>query len=220
MSALAKKFLIKPGQRWLFLHAPENYLATLEPLPAGVETVFEAEGLFDGAQLFVKNSAELTEELKIVVPVLKPDAVFWICYPKKASGIPTDLEMTHSWDEPAKYGLHTVTAASVNEHWTSLRLRTKALSKISDTCNTELPKNDAYSAFVDLEKRTVTLPPDLKEAMEQEPATLASFEKLSFSNKKEYVLWVLSAKQEKTRTERVTKTVEKLLTGKKNPSEK
>lgn len=220
MSALAKKFLIKPGQRWLFLHAPENYLTTLEPLPDDVEAVFEASGLFDGVQLFVKNSAELAEGLQQVKPVLKHDAVFWVCYPIKASGIPTDLEMTHSWDGPAQYGLHPVTAASVNEHWTSLRMRPVALSKISDTCNTELPKNDQYTAFVDLEKRIVTLPPDLKEAMEQEPVTIANFEKLSFSNKKEYVLWVLSAKQEKTRIDRVAKSVEKLLAGKKNPSEK
>ena len=43
---------------------------------------------------------------------------------------------------------------------------------------------------------------------------------LSFTNKKEYVVWILSAKQEKTRTDRLAKIVEKLLAKKKNPSEK
>jgi len=54
------------------------------------------------------------------------------------------------------------------------------------------------------------------------PSTAAFnfFQSLSFSNKKEYVVWILSAKQEKTKNERLTKLSEKLLAGKKNPSEK
>src|SRR5260221_562409 len=43
---------------------------------------------------------------------------------------------------------------------------------------------------------------------------------LSYSNKKEYLLWILTAKQEKTRNERLGKLTEKLVAGKKNPSEK
>jgi uncharacterized protein YdeI (YjbR/CyaY-like superfamily) len=46
------------------------------------------------------------------------------------------------------------------------------------------------------------------------------YQQLSYSNKKEYVLWILTAKQEKTRDERLVKLVEKLNVGKKNPSEK
>jgi len=220
MSALAKKFLIKAGQRWLIYHAPETYLSTLEPLPEGVELVFEPSGELNGIQLFVKDSAELAENLKIIVPLLKPDTVFWICYPKKTSGIKTDLEMMSSWDEPKKYGIQPVASAAVNDAWTSLRFRFEGQSKISDTSNSELNKNAEYSAFVDLEKRTVTMPPDLFEAAQKHPAAIANFEKLSFSNKKEYVLWILTAKQEKTRTDRVEKAVDKLLAGKKNPSEK
>ena len=70
MSPLAKKLLIKPGHSWLFFNAPANYLAALEPLPEGVTTSFEAKGTFDGVQLFVKNSHELSESLKVVAPVL------------------------------------------------------------------------------------------------------------------------------------------------------
>jgi len=49
---------------------------------------------------------------------------------------------------------------------------------------------------------------------------MAFYQGLSYSNKKEYVAWILSAKQEKTRSERLIKMVEKLSEGKKNPSEK
>jgi uncharacterized protein YdeI (YjbR/CyaY-like superfamily) len=60
----------------------------------------------------------------------------------------------------------------------------------------------------------------MKELLESSPAALNFFHSLSFSNKKEYVVWILSAKQEKTRLERLSKVAEKLLAGKKNPSEK
>ncbi len=78
----------------------------------GATIAYEATGNFDGVQLFVKNSTELVAGLKVVIPVLKPDTVLWIAYPKKGSGIKTDLEMMGSWDEPSKYGLNTVAAAA------------------------------------------------------------------------------------------------------------
>lgn len=56
--------------------------------------------------------------------------------------------------------------------------------------------------------------------MEAEPESVKFYEKLSYSNKKEYVSWVLTAKQEKTKQERITKMIEKLISGKKNPAEK
>lgn len=48
MSPLAKKLLIKPGQHWLVMNAPEDYLATLEPLPDDVQLSFNPEGNFNG----------------------------------------------------------------------------------------------------------------------------------------------------------------------------
>jgi hypothetical protein len=219
MSPLAKKLLIKPGKTWLFFNAPTNYLASLEPLPDDVKTSFEAKGTFDGVQLFVKNSNELKAGLKVVVPVLKPDAIFWVTYPKKSSGIESDLEMMGSWDEPAKYGLRTVAAAAVNETWTAIRLRPTEQTKISDTRKSEINKTE-YSAWIDVDNKIVRLPGDIKDVLQKSSQALANYEKLSYSNRKEYVLWILTAKQEKTREERLVKLVEKLEAGKKNPAEK
>jgi len=218
-SPVAKKLQIKPGKRWLFYKAPPNYLAVLEPLPQGVKAEFAPEGDFDGIQLFVIDSKDLIASLKIIAPLLTPDTIFWITYPKKSSGIKSDLEMMGSWDEPAKYGLRTVASAAIDETWTAIRLRQKEQSNVSEFCNEEIKKNE-HSAFIDLDKRMITLPPDMKETLEQSPSALAFYAALSFSNKKEYVVWILSAKQEKTRLERLAKIVDKLLAMKKNPSEK
>jgi hypothetical protein len=219
INPLAKKLQIKPGKRWLFFNAPKNYLITLEPLLEGVTIVFEPEGSFDGVQLFVKDSIELASSLKAVTPILNPETIFWVCYPKKSSGIESDLEMTGSWDEPVKYGLRSVAAAAINEVWTAIRFRPEGQSKVSDACNENIRQNE-YSAYIHVDNKQVTLSPDIAEALQQNPSALAFYQQLSYSNKKEYVLWILTAKQEKTRNERLAKLVEKLTAKKKNLSEK
>ncbi|MBC7400241.1 MAG: YdeI/OmpD-associated family protein [Mucilaginibacter sp.] len=219
MSVLAKKLLIKPGKRWLFYNAPKSYFAILDPLPEGVTLFFNPSRQFDGVQLFVKDAADLAESLKSIVPVLKPDTVFWITYPKKSSGIKSDLEMMGSWDEVAKYGLRIVASAAIDETWTALRFRPEAQVKTSDGRNDTVRQNE-YSAYIDVDNKQIKLPPIIADALKAEPRAMDFYQQLSYSNKKEYVLWILTAKQEKTRDERLIKLVEKLNDGKKNPSEK
>src|ERR1700756_5125089 len=140
MNTLAQKLLIKPGKKWLFCNAPENYPATLEPLPEGATAVFKQDGPVDGIQFFVKDSAELAENLAGAAHLFKPDTIIWVAYPKKASGIKTDLEMTKSWDAAAQFGLRPVASVAVNEHWTAIRLRPEAQTKVSEFCNEEIEK--------------------------------------------------------------------------------
>jgi hypothetical protein len=217
-SPLAKKLQIKPGKNWLFYNAPEDYLAALEPLPDSAAAVFTPKGNFDGIQLFVKNKAELSSSLKVIVPLLKPGTIFWITYPKKSSGIESDLKMG-SWDELIQYNLQGVASIAVNEKWAGSRFRPKGQSKISGTGNAEIRENE-FSAYIDVDRKIITLPPDMKNILLSEPQALSFYEQLSYSNKKEYVLWILTAKQEKTKNERLAKLAEKLSAGKKNPSEK
>jgi hypothetical protein len=219
MNALAKKLLIKPNSRWLLQNAPVGYADSLFPLPDNVNLVFNTEGEFNGIQLFVTNSTELVSELKVITPLLKADIVFWIIYPKKNSGIQTDLEMMSSWDAPAQYGLRPVASAAVNEVWTALRFRPIEAVKVSEGRN-EAVRNNEHSAYIDVDNKIVTLPDYIKKTLEQYPGVLSYFQALAYSHKKEYVLWILTAKQEKTRQDRLTKMVEMLQNKKKNPSEK
>jgi hypothetical protein len=219
MNALAKKLLIKPGKSWLFYNAPEDYLTLLSPLPDGVSTHFVAEGDFDGIQLFVRDSAELNESLTIIGLLIKTDTVAWVCYPKKSSGMATDLAMMGSWDELVKYKLEVVAAASVNNIWTAVRMRPIGLAKRSNTSNADIKQND-YSAYIDIDNKKVHLPSDVETALKATPEAFALYDKLAYSHKKEYVLWIVTAKQEKTRADRLIKMVHMLLNGKKNPGDK
>ncbi|MEO8795571.1 MAG: YdeI/OmpD-associated family protein [Daejeonella sp.] len=219
VSKLAKKLLIKPAQRILLINPPENYTDLINPLPREAEIFRHPEGNYDVIQVFVLNKLELIIELERLQDHLRPDTILWICYPKKTSGIHSDLEMMQSWDETATYGLSGVTALSINETWTALRFKPTNQIVRSGVGNAEIEQNE-LGKYIDVKNKAVVLPPELKSGLEQKPNTLHFFNTLSYTNKKEYITWVLTAKQQKTKDERIKNTLEKLAAGKKNPSEK
>src|SRR5579875_1341217 len=216
LMTLPQKLLIKPGKRWLIYNAPKDYLKSLEPLPANATCTTTPKGNFDGIQLFAKNKAELVSSLKVIAPLLKPDTIFWVSYPKKSSGMESDMRMG-DWNEMKEYGLQGVSSIAVNEQWAGSRFRPEGQAKISGTGNNEI-RNSDYSAYIDVDKKEIHLPPYIKRILKAAPEALSAYEKLSYSNKKEYLLWILTAKQEKTRNERLVKLTEKLMAGKKNPA--
>jgi len=73
---------------------------------------------------------------------------------------------------------------------------------------------------VDFEKRLVVAPVELERLFTKHEEAKEFFTSLSFTNQKEYVTWIQGAKKEETRQRRLETALEKLLAGKKNPSEK
>lgn len=66
----------------------------------------------------------------------------------------------------------------------------------------------------DLEPRKVDIPPDLMQALEANPASLAFFNQLSYSHQRQYVLWISESKTDLTRRNRIQRMVELLQQGK------
>lgn len=64
--------------------------------------------------------------------------------------------------------------------------------------------------------RTVEAPPEFQKLMKKE-GVLATFEKLSYTHRKEYCRWITEAKKEETRQARITKAVAMLKEGVKTP---
>lgn len=81
---------------------------------------------------------------------------------------------------------------------------------------------DAVNVVVeqDLEERVVDLPNGLQDLLTKNPKEKVFFDTLSFTNRKEYAVWIASAKKEETLIKRLEATLTKLKAGKKNPSEK
>jgi uncharacterized protein YdeI (YjbR/CyaY-like superfamily) len=76
----------------------------------------------------------------------------------------------------------------------------------------------AQNAWADPKTKTVRIPDDLVAAFKKNSEARRLYEALAYTNKKEYVLWVVGAKREETRAARVKATIEKLLAGLRNPS--
>lgn len=122
-SALAKKMKLKPDYRAALVNAPELYAKELQPLPAGVTLAEKLQGKFDWLQLFVKNQAELEQQLPKVLRAMKPASILWLTFPKGTSKIQTDLTRDKGWDALRAADLKWLTLISVNATWSAFAVR-------------------------------------------------------------------------------------------------
>jgi hypothetical protein len=89
---LLKKMYFKPGFTVLLANAPVN-IADILGHTKGIKFTSDTSQSFDGLLLFVRNGTELGNGLEIWGPRINDKQVVWIAYPKKTSGIATDLKM-------------------------------------------------------------------------------------------------------------------------------
>jgi hypothetical protein len=219
--SLPKKLKIKPSQKALILNAPPGYLQKILPLPEGVTVAERNQGPFDFIQIFVQNKKELDKLAPVAIRSLNPNGIFWISYPKGTSKIKTDLGRDEGWDILKKLGLQCVSLISIDETWTGVYCKPKSEDTSVKKKSIAQDGMDLDGVkYVDKEKRIVNLPPDLFKKIHKNKIAMENFEKLSFTNRKEYVSWIIAAKKEETRNARIINTVKKLEKGLKNPADK
>ena len=86
---LPKKLGVKPGHRVGLIAAPAEF--ELEGLPEGVRLVRRAQGRFDVMVFFTTRATDLARRLPRLKELLVPNGGLWIGWPKKSSGVDTDL---------------------------------------------------------------------------------------------------------------------------------
>lgn len=118
---LIKKLLIKPGMRLAVLNAPAGYLDALGPLPEGAQITHDLDGALDFVQLFIKNRGEYERLGAGALRAVKPDGLLWVCYPKKSSGVESDLDRDVVWKMLVPTGLRPVTQLAIDDVWSALR---------------------------------------------------------------------------------------------------
>jgi hypothetical protein len=74
-------------------------------------------------QVFVANKAAVDTHTPAALKALKPGGALWFVYPKKSSGIKTDISRDTGWEVLNKAGFEPVTLISVNDIWSAFRLR-------------------------------------------------------------------------------------------------
>ena len=117
---LPKKLGIKPGFRAQFANPPKELLAELaEPL-AECKILKQGNGL-DFAMLFTKSRAELTKEFSRMAILLNPTGMLWVSWPKKSSGVATDLDENVVRGIGLDAGLVDVKVCAVTEVWSGLK---------------------------------------------------------------------------------------------------
>jgi hypothetical protein len=119
---LAKKLGIAPGARVAALEAPADYPALLAPLPEGVTFESRAGAATDVAHLFVRERAVLARQLDSLRVRLRPDAVLWVSWPKKAARIPTTVTEDVIRELALPLGFVDVKVCAVDATWSGLKL--------------------------------------------------------------------------------------------------
>ena len=118
---LAKKLGIKEGSRVALVKAPKNFETTLEQLPDGVEFKTKSAKPLDLILLFVLTERALAREFARLATRLAANGMIWIAWPKKSSGVATDLSFERVQRIGLDAGLVDVKICAIDETWSGLK---------------------------------------------------------------------------------------------------
>jgi len=213
---LAKKLHLKAGMRVAMANAP----AGLKLEAPGVVVEKSLAHDLDLVVLFATTQKELKLRWPKAVKAVKADGALWVAHPKKSSGIQSDLGMG-DWSATKGSGWNPVATVGVDDTWSATRFKyAPGLEKVRHARQEEAIRDGDGMICVDRAARVVTAPKDLQKLIAKNAKARATFDALSFTNRKEYVVWILDAKKLETRADRLAKTIDKLAAGKKNPNDK
>lgn len=219
ISALNKKLKLKTGQLLLTINTPDDYGRVLDyPFTELKSSSFKKEN-FDQVHLFVKNQAELTKWSAKALSALKQEGIIWIMFPKKTSKVQSDLTRDKGWDQLlATATLQMVTLISIDDIWSSMAF--KKTAAIIKPRKSQQDNQAVISQYIDTENRIIKIPLELQKLFKQYPIEKVFFNSLSFTNRKEYVVWLITAKLEDTKQKRLVLIVNKLKKKLKSPTQK
>ena len=215
-TSISQKLRINEKATLLALNPPTDFKKNLKGLPAGVK-ITEAGKDYDQVHWFVMNRAQLEKEMSKVMKLVKPEVIVWVYYPKGTSKLQTDLNRDKGWDCLLAEGdkLTWISLLSFDDTWSVFGFRAKTEA---DKKKEAKPKQEReIFKWVDPQTKEVKLPDDLASALKKNKKQSDFFNTLSFTNKKEYIEWIVTAKRDETRVERIAGTIERLGKSWKNP---
>lgn len=118
---LPRKLGLRPGRTLALLGAPRGFEALLHPLSEGVRVKRHARGGGDLVLLFVRSAADLRKRLPGAKRALAPKGSLWILWPKKSSGVATDLTQSAVRSAGLGSGLVDYKIAAIDATWSGLR---------------------------------------------------------------------------------------------------
>jgi len=118
---LIKKLGIKEGFRVALVNPPKGFQKELGSLPDKAKFVPSVTNSLDVILLFVNSEAELRRKFVLLAANLVANGMLWVAWPKKSSGVATDLSFTNVQRLGLDAGLVDVKICAVNDVWSGLK---------------------------------------------------------------------------------------------------
>jgi hypothetical protein len=100
---------------------PDDLEGLLGELPAGVRILRRLADTLDAAWIFVVDRRELERRVPEALSRLPPDGTLWISWPKRASGVPSDVTENVLREVVLPTGWVDIKVAAIDETWSGLR---------------------------------------------------------------------------------------------------
>lgn len=118
---LAKKLGMKAGFVIKAINQPPHYLQLFDDLPEGLQNNKASKDL-DFIHFFTQKQPELLKILPTLKPQIKSNGMIWVSWPKKSSGVKTDVTEETIRQVALKNGLVDVKVCAIDEVWPALKL--------------------------------------------------------------------------------------------------
>jgi hypothetical protein len=119
---LPQKLGIKAGMTLHVVDAPMDYAALIAPMGRKVAFATRLSRDVELLHAFVTRTERLQEVLDRARAGLGPDAVVWVSWPKKASGVPSEITEDTVRDLALPLGFVDVKVCAVDQIWSGLKL--------------------------------------------------------------------------------------------------
>jgi hypothetical protein len=119
---LRKKLGIKEGSKVAWVDAPVDLTLDVLPMGATLQRGLTGKGLLDVLVVFVTRRRDLVARIAACRPRMQPAAGLWIAWPKRASGVATDITEDTVREVALPTGLVDNKVCAIDETWSGLRL--------------------------------------------------------------------------------------------------
>ncbi|MBI3278248.1 MAG: DUF3052 domain-containing protein [Acidobacteria bacterium] len=126
---LPKKLGIKPDTAVAILGAPEDFERTLGELPERVQIQNHLRGAPAVILLFVTSQAQMEVRWARAADALAEGGRIWIIWPKKISGMPTDLTQNQVRAFGLGFGFVDFKVCAVDATWSGLAFARRAAKR-------------------------------------------------------------------------------------------
>jgi hypothetical protein len=118
---LPKKLGIKNGSRIALINPPKDFESELGELPDNVEFIKRPTKSLDIILFFVLSERALVRDFAKLAAKLTANGMLWISWPKKSSGVVTDLSEQRVREIGLDAGLVDVKVCAIDETWSGLK---------------------------------------------------------------------------------------------------